>query len=195
MAQTISTAAVNSRVNRRFLLLAIILAILSAVLVYAQMSRSGSNEGGSAGSVSVVVAKGAIAAGTRITADMLEVRDVTQDNVGFQALSNTEQAVGQVARYPIAAGEQVLSSKLVDTTISSSSNLAYVLESGTRGRIPDKETALILLHALLELEPYVPRYPARREEMVEAPAPVPPAPVEEEEPVDLEPPPRLPPNL
>ena len=57
MAQTITTAAV-SRVNRRFLLLAIILAILSAVLVYAQMSRSGSTATGSAGNVSVVVARG-----------------------------------------------------------------------------------------------------------------------------------------
>jgi pilus assembly protein CpaB len=132
MAQTITTAAV-SRVNRRFLLLAIILAVLSAVLVYAQMSRSSSTETGSAGSVSVVVAKGAIPAGTRMTADLLEVRSVSTDNVGFQALSDPQQAVGQVVRYPIAAGEQILSSKLVDTTVSSSTNLAYVLEPGTRG--------------------------------------------------------------
>jgi DEAD/DEAH box helicase domain-containing protein len=32
------------------------------------------------------------------------------------------------------------------------------IESGTRGKIPDKEAALILLHHMLELEPYVPRY-------------------------------------
>jgi pilus assembly protein CpaB len=120
-------------VNRRFLLLAIILAILSAVLVYAQMSRPSSTETSSAGSVSVVVAKGAIPAGTRMTADLLEVRSVSTDNVGFQALSDPQQAVGQVVRYPIAAGEQILSSKLVDTTVSSSTNLAYVLEPGTRG--------------------------------------------------------------
>ena len=30
-----------------------------------------------------------------------------------------------------------------------------------RGRIPDKETALIILHEMLEREPYVPRTPAR----------------------------------
>jgi pilus assembly protein CpaB len=132
MAQTITTAAV-SRVNRRFLLLAIILAVLSAVLVYAQMSHSGSTETSSAGSISVVVAKGAIPAGTRMTADLLEVRSVSPDSVGFQALSNPQQAVGQVVRYPLAAGEQILSSKLVDTTVSSSDNLAYVLEGGKRG--------------------------------------------------------------
>ncbi|MFO8007224.1 MAG: DEAD/DEAH box helicase [Candidatus Brocadiia bacterium] len=32
------------------------------------------------------------------------------------------------------------------------------VESGTRGNIPDKEAALVLLHHLLELEPYVPQY-------------------------------------
>ncbi|MGD2174997.1 MAG: DEAD/DEAH box helicase [Candidatus Brocadiaceae bacterium] len=32
------------------------------------------------------------------------------------------------------------------------------VESGTRGNIPDKEAALILLHHLLELDPYVPKY-------------------------------------
>lgn len=32
------------------------------------------------------------------------------------------------------------------------------IESGTRGKIPDKEAALVLLHHMLELEPYVPKY-------------------------------------
>ena len=37
------------------------------------------------------------------------------------------------------------------------------IESGTRGRIPDKEAALILLHEMLELPPYVPQYAPPRE--------------------------------
>jgi len=37
------------------------------------------------------------------------------------------------------------------------------IESGTRGRIPDKEAALVLLHEMLELPPYVPKYPAPRQ--------------------------------
>lgn len=133
MAQTITTAAV-SRVNRRFLLMAVVMGILAFILVYAQLSHSGSNSSSSGGGdVDVVVAKAAIPAGTRITGDMVEIRTFGQNDVGFQALTASEQAVGQVARYPIAAGEQVLSSKLVDTTVSSSSNLAYVLQNGTRG--------------------------------------------------------------
>jgi len=45
------------------------------------------------------------------------------------------------------------------------------IESGTRGRIPDKEAALILLHQLLGLVPYVPRFPppARPEDAPQAP--------------------------
>ncbi len=133
MAQTITTATV-SRVNRRFLLLSIVLGTLAFVLVYAQVSRSGSNGSSpSGGDVSVVVAKAAIPAGTRITGDMLEIQSFSQNSVGFQALTDTQQGIGHVARYPIAAGEQVLSSKLVDTTISTSSNLGYVLEPGMRG--------------------------------------------------------------
>jgi DEAD/DEAH box helicase domain-containing protein len=32
-------------------------------------------------------------------------------------------------------------------------------DGNTRGTIPDKEAALVLLHAMLEREPYVPKYP------------------------------------
>ncbi len=32
------------------------------------------------------------------------------------------------------------------------------VESGTRGNIPDKEAALVLLHQMLQMEPYVPQY-------------------------------------
>ncbi|MEN6544910.1 MAG: DEAD/DEAH box helicase [Armatimonadia bacterium] len=38
------------------------------------------------------------------------------------------------------------------------------IDSGTRGRIPDKQAALVITHQLLGLEPYVPR---RREDVVE----------------------------
>lgn len=132
MAQTVTSAAVG-RVNRRFLFLALILAALSAVLVYAALSQSGGDGGGSAGDVPVVVAKSAIAPGTRITAEMVEVRQLPDSAVGFQSLSTTEDVIGQVARYPIAAGEQVLLSKIVDTSVAGNDAIAYVLEAGKRG--------------------------------------------------------------
>ncbi len=46
------------------------------------------------------------------------------------------------------------------------------VESGTRGNIPDKEAALVLLHHLLEMEPYVPKYaPPSEDSPAAAPEP------------------------
>ncbi len=127
-----ATAAASSRVNRRFLFLALILAALSAVLVYTALSRSGDSSGG-AGDTSVVVAKSTIAPGTRISSNMVELRKFPSSYVGFQALSSVDSVVGQVARYPIQEGEQVLASKLVDSSSASSDALSYILEPGKRG--------------------------------------------------------------
>lgn len=131
MARTMTTASLG-RVNRRLLLFALILAVLSAILVYTATSRSG--EGGSvAGGIPVVVAKEPINAGTRITAVMLEVQQVPASAVGFQPLTSIDAAVGNVARYPIATNEQVLLSKIVGSSVATSSNvLVNVLEDGTR---------------------------------------------------------------
>jgi Flp pilus assembly protein CpaB len=112
--------------------LALILAALSAVLVYTALSRSGDSSSGS-GDTPVVVANSTIAPGTRITNDMVEVRKFPSSYVGFQALSTVDSVVGQVARYPIQEGEQVLASKLVDSNSASSDALSYILEPGKRG--------------------------------------------------------------
>jgi pilus assembly protein CpaB len=134
MAQ-IMTGAAAGRVNRRFLFLALVLASLSAVLVYAAISRSGSGGGDtSAADVPVVVAKAAIPAGTQITAEMIEVRQVPAAAVGDLALDNLDAAVGEVARYPIAANEQVLLSKIVGGPEAASNDvLSNILEGGMRG--------------------------------------------------------------
>ncbi len=129
---SVPTSAAGSRVNRRFLLLALVLAALAAVLVYAAISRSG-DKATSTGSVPVVVAASTIPPGTRITADMIEVQNFDAANEPFQALASTDFVVGQVARYPINQGEPVLASKLVDTTIGTNDALAYILEPGKRG--------------------------------------------------------------
>jgi DEAD/DEAH box helicase domain-containing protein len=47
------------------------------------------------------------------------------------------------------------------------------LDSGTRGRIPDKEAALIITHHLLGLEPYVPKPRERRVQAAVLPPPQP----------------------
>ena len=133
MARAISTAAAGG-MNRRLLFLALIMAGLSAVLVYTAISRSDS-EGGdiSAAAVPAVVAKMAIPAGTRITAEMLEVRQVPQAGAPAGLFSTLDAAVDSVARYPIAVGEQLLLSKVVGgAEVVSNDVLSHILEDGTR---------------------------------------------------------------
>lgn len=131
MARTMTSVSVG-RVNRRLLFFALALAVLSAVLVYAATSRSGGG-GAPAESVSVVVAKQPIAAGTRITAELLAIQQVPASAVGAQPLASVDEAVGKVARYPIAANEQVLLSKVVGSSAEVSNDvLANVLEAGRR---------------------------------------------------------------
>ena len=134
MAQSIAGVAAGG-VNRRFLFLALILATLSAMLAYVALSRSDSGGGGTAStSVPVVVANLAIPAGTLITSDMLELRNVPSNAVSDQALSTTTAAIGQVARFPIALNEQVLLTKIVGGGETASNNvLSHQLEEGLRG--------------------------------------------------------------
>jgi len=132
MAQTMTNASIG-RVNRRFLFLALILAALSAVLVYPLLTRSSGSDGTAAVGVPVVVAKNTINAGQTITADMLEVRQIPETAIGAQAFADTGSVVGEVARYPIVPGEQVLFSKIVGSGITASPNaISNFIESGKR---------------------------------------------------------------
>jgi len=142
MAQPIASAAVG-RVNRRFLLLALILAALSGVLMYAAWP---SGEGGGSTStveVPVVVARAAIPAGTEITADMVEVVNMSESNVGAEALGSTESVIGRVARYPISTNEQILIKDVVSGGDAVSNDvLSHILETGQRGMAINTEAVV-----------------------------------------------------
>lgn len=132
MAQTM-TANSMGRVNRRFLFLALVLAALSAVLIYPLLTRSSESGVSNAATVPVVVAQSNIAAGQTITADMLTVQQVPETAIGALAYSEIDAAVGEVARYPLVAGEQLLVSKVVGNSIASSPNaISNFIEGGKR---------------------------------------------------------------
>lgn len=128
----ISTAAAASRVNRRFLFFALILSVISAGFVYVALSGSGGGESITDGGVPVVVAKEAIPAGQLVTADMLEVLQVPDTALGFQAFQSTDLAIGRVTRFPIAANEQVLLSKFVGDSAAGDGGLSAIIEPGMR---------------------------------------------------------------
>ena len=134
-----NAAAVGSgRTNRRFIFLAITLGLIGAVLVYVATNRD-SSTGGAGGEVTpntpVIVAKADIPARTTITAGMIEVRNVQADAKSALALGTTDEVVGQVTRFPIAANEQVTSSKIVSLApgeLASDRSLGFVVPPGKR---------------------------------------------------------------
>ncbi len=133
------TATVNSgKSNRRFVLLAIVLGLLGAVLVYATFSReteTGPVTVGVVADTPVVVAKGDIAARQVVTASMLEVRLVPADTRTNLAYADVNEVIGQATRFPIAANEQLLPSKLIpiDGTLGTSRSLSFTIPKGMRG--------------------------------------------------------------
>jgi len=114
--------------------LAVVLALLSAVLVYAAISRVDEGDSGSPVSVTtVVVAKEAIPARTEILGSMVELRQVPINARSDLALGGIEEAVGKVTRYPFAANEQVLSSKIVASDVPAGGEaLSFVIPEGMR---------------------------------------------------------------
>jgi pilus assembly protein CpaB len=133
-----NAAALNpGRGNRRFILLALVLGLMGAGLVYVATSRNtttGSQGSGGPADTAVLVAKADIAARTTITADMVEVRLVSQDARSVLAYSNPQDVIGKVTRFPITANEQVLSSKVVDLTGGGAAarSLSYIIPQGKR---------------------------------------------------------------
>lgn len=133
MARSVTSVAAG-RVNARFLLLAFLLAVISGVLVYAGLSRSGGDGGSSAVAIDVVVAQQPIAVGQRITADTLSIRELPVDAVGEGPLNSIDDVIGKQALVPIAAGEPVLSAKIVGSdTVATEDAIAFVVEAGQRG--------------------------------------------------------------
>lgn len=137
MARTAATAS-GGRINRRFLLLALVAGLVSAILVFAALSGGGDDGGGSSTAgltVPVVVAKNDIPARAEITAGMVEIRQVPVNDRSELAFTDITQVEGQVTRYPVAAGEHVLSTKVVSLTgpEADAESLSFVVPPGMRG--------------------------------------------------------------
>lgn len=117
--------------NRKILVLAVLLGVIAAGLVVAFVSQSrGSSKSTPVATVAALVATQDIAAGTKITDKMVAVKQVPQDAVIANPLADTKTAVGQVARFPIAQGQQ-LSSTAIGQSVKSTA-LSYEIPPGKR---------------------------------------------------------------
>ena len=124
-----------SRINRRFLMLALVSAALSAILVYVAVARSTSTKATetSETTAATVVAIMDIPARTQITALMVALRDIPLSARSTTALSSIDDVVGKVARYPVYIDEQVTTPKIVSLTGPEDKNsLSFVVPKGQR---------------------------------------------------------------
>jgi len=127
----------GGRGGKAVLLLALFLGLISAVLVYVYLSQSGGEETAASDTTkSVVVAKEDIPVATRITESMVEIKAISADAVHPDSFSSTDAVVGNLARYPITAGEQILSDRVAASSLTLPEGeelpLPYIVPEGKR---------------------------------------------------------------
>jgi pilus assembly protein CpaB len=136
----IKNQALSARSNKGLILLGLFLGLVSAVLIVVYLSNAGGGGGGEVSGAEVtpvVVASLEISAGTRITEGMVETKDIAVNAVLAGAFQDTEIVIGQVARVPFVAGEQVIPTKVTATGAAIAVDvenppLAYVIPEGKR---------------------------------------------------------------
>jgi len=118
--------------SRLGLLLALILAVITGALVYAATNSSEDEAPLQAGGETVLVVTAArdIPAGREIAADMVTLTRVESGAVLNGAFRDAAAVVGQVARIPIYAGEQLIPAKLAAEPARD--GLSYVVPAGMR---------------------------------------------------------------
>jgi Flp pilus assembly protein CpaB len=81
---------------------------------------------------SVLVAKQDIAAATRLTADLVEVREVPAELRHARALTEPDQAIGKMAAVPLVQGEQILDSRVTEAHVAATDTFAGTVPVGLR---------------------------------------------------------------
>ena len=123
------------------LLLALIMGVAAAAAVYALVSKN--QEPGLAApnalptstavpTTPVLIARQDIAAGTQLTEDLLEVRDIPTELRNNRALSSEDQAVGKMAAVALVQGEQILDTRVTDSPVAVNDTFAGTVPVGKR---------------------------------------------------------------
>jgi pilus assembly protein CpaB len=120
--------------SRSVLIAALVLGAITAGLIVAFLATR--DDGGTvtpiaSEQIEVVVAKQDIAAGTEITASMLEVRELPEDAIIAGAATEIRDVAGEIARYPLVQGEQINVARL--TEAPSTRTLSSTIPDGMRG--------------------------------------------------------------
>jgi len=145
--------------GKAVLLLALFLGLISAVLVYVYLSQAGGEKTAASGDTKqVLVAREDIPVATRITDSMVELKAIPVEAVHPNSFPSTEGVVGNMARYPIAAGEQVLSDRVAASSVTLREGeelpLPYIVAEGKRA-VSVSTSALIGAGGLIRPGDYV----------------------------------------
>jgi len=133
MAEAIAGSA-GMAGSRRPLIIALILGAVAAGLIVAFLASQngkGSSTVTNDATVPVVVARGNIPVGTKITADMVEVKQIPATAAISDPVSNLNDIVGQVSRFPVNSNEQFSRGRLIQAPQAKS--LSFSIPSGLRG--------------------------------------------------------------
>jgi pilus assembly protein CpaB len=134
----VKTSTAKGGGNKLLLVTGLTLGLISAALAFVYLRSAGEETGGGApsGTTPVVVAAQDVAAGTRLTADMLTVQDISSPAVLTGAYSDPAELVGQVTVVPVVAGEQVITAKVAAggdvTALGDDPPLSLILPEGQR---------------------------------------------------------------
>jgi len=118
------------------LLIATVLGVMTASAAFAWLSSADDEQAQVAASLErtrpAVVALADIPAGTRLTAEMLEVRELPDAAFLVGTSTQVDAVLGRVTRYPVLANEQVNTNKLVMEGEATGSGLAFSVPPGMR---------------------------------------------------------------
>lgn len=114
---------------KKLVILALILSAITGLTGFQYMKNLEKKFQGK--TMPVVVAKSQIPMYTKITSDMVEIRNISVDAVNPLSLSAIDKILGKATKVPIEAYEQVLSTKLIDSEENNGS-LSYSIKEGYR---------------------------------------------------------------
>jgi len=125
MSRTQLSGSSRMTTQRWVLIAGVVVGLIAAILVFVVVTQAG----GSDDSQSVVVAKQDIPAQSRLVADMLEVKNLSADEVTPEAFTARSQVVNRITAGAIEAGDQILPSMVSDRAGES---LAFTIAPGKR---------------------------------------------------------------
>jgi pilus assembly protein CpaB len=107
------------RSNRLIILIGLFLAVVAFVGVFLLLqgeSGDGTGDGGTRRDLPTVFALKDIPLGVQVTADMIEQKDIPEDERAADAFNSTTLVVGKIARQDIVAGQQLTEQDFISGT-------------------------------------------------------------------------------